>query len=699
MHECTRIAVRFRQDVCCLRFHPAFLLAFLALSVSITSTCDSAAQSSVEKGTDASLTVATSRATDGLEQQAPRTAAVAEQPSDAERIATLQRTIESEEKRLKELEAELNGPDGEYAQAQHEFQKLDADLSELRERLMEHQRDGKAQEAAALGKEITAIDKQWKLAKDRFELAIEQRKTVREEIATLKMKLQKDREAFDELTGAKEPQEQAAASPTKPSKPNAHDDDPPKKSDAAGSGDQDEKSGAGMGPEESGEPPDEELMNAEAEAKQKEEEAEEAQEEAQAIGSRIADLQKIIGQEQRVLGLARKKADLALATQQASEEELTKKRADGASLDELGELQERIAEAKARFIHSRAEVTDSSDRLNDARAELEDLRQQQILAMQEADQKRSEAEAAKGQVEELRNPFTPRNLLKWAIEHGPRVLLYVIAMVVLLQATKIFSHRIIRLMVTGGNRGTTGERENRATTLVGVFQNAASVAVVIGGTLTVLDEMGAKIGVLMGGVAVFGLAVAFGAQNRMKDYFYGFVMLRENQYMIHDVVKIGEFSGQVERITLRMTVLRDGNGVVHFIPNGQINCLSNETHGWSRASFEIGVAYKENVDTVMSLLSELARGLRADRTFSPMILEDPTAPGIESLGDSAVMIKFHIKTRPHQHGAVKRELLRRIKNRFDELGIEIPFPHRTVYYRHETDGATAESVAGLKKCA
>jgi small conductance mechanosensitive channel len=164
-------------------------------------------------------------------------------------------------------------------------------------------------------------------------------------------------------------------------------------------------------------------------------------------------------------------------------------------------------------------------------------------------------------------------------------------------------------------------------------------------------------------------------------------------------VKIGDLSGQVERITLRMTVLRDGNGVVHFIPNGQINCVSNETHGWSRATFEIGVAYKENVDHVMSALTDLACQLRADPTFGPTILEDATAPGIDSLGDSAVVIKFHIKTRPHQHGVVKRELLRRIKNRFDELGIEMPFPHRTVYHRYENEGTSAESIAGMKKCA
>lgn len=659
--------------------------------------------------------VLTPKPVHGTLQEFPPKPSSAAEPTEAERIASLERTIESEEKRLKELGADLNNPDSEYAMAEREFREIDRELEEQRERLQQLQRDGKTQEAVVLQREIKSDEKQWKLAKDRFELAIEERKTLREEITTLKLKTQKDREALADLKGENEPQEilgaastttghanlaeQGNAAPKNAAKSGTHPETKSSADESNGSAETAESSHTGVSAEDPDDQPDEELMQAEAEAKEKEEEAKEAQEEAKAIASRIADLQKIISQEQKILALARKKVDLALATQQALEEELTKKQAEGAAADELQELRQGIAETKERHGHARADVTESTDRLNDSRSELASLQQQQIIAMQESQQKRLAAETAKEAVDDLRSPFALRNLLKWAIEHGPRVLLYLIGMVVLFHTMKVFSHRIIKLMVVGTGRGTTAERENRAHTLVGVFQNAASVAVIIGGTLMVLDEMGAKIGVLLGGFAVVGLAVAFGAQNIMKDYFYGFVMLLENQYMLHDVVRIGGLEGQVERITLRMTVLRDGNGVVHFIPNGQINCVSNETHGWSRATFEIGVAYKENVDHVMNVLTDLARQLRADPTFGPMILDDATAPGIESLGDSAVVIKFHVKTRPHQHGAVKRELLRRIKNRFDELGIEIPFPHRTVYHRQEAEGATAEAVAGLKKCA
>jgi small conductance mechanosensitive channel len=523
------------------------------------------------------------------------------------------------------------------------------------------------------------------------------------------MKIQKDRAALDELTGDAEPgksRDDDTRSANRPDDSTAEHDAEmhsgryATKSAGAGEDDgTDDRSRDELGTEGSEVEADEELMKAEAEAKQKEEEAEEAQEEAQELAARIADLQKIIAQEQRGLALARKQADLAMVTQRALEDELQKKQSEGGAADELQELRQGIADAKQRYTDARAEVTDSTDRLNDNRSELANLQQQQIIALQEAEQKRLEAETAQVAVEELRNPFAPRNMLKWLIDHGPKVVMYLIAMIVLLQSTKIFSHRIIKLMVVGAGRGTALERENRAQTLVGVFHNAASITVIIGGMLMMLDEMGAKVSVLLGGVAVIGLAVAFGAQNLMKDYFYGFVMLLENQYMINDIVKIGELTGQVERITLRMTVLRDLNGVVHFIPNGQINCLSNETHGWSRALIEIGVAYKENVDHVIGVLTEIARDLRGDLTFGPMLLDDPSPPGVQELADSAVMIRFHIKTAPSRHFEVRRELLRRIKNRFDELGIEIPFPHRTVYHRHEAESATLNEVGGLKKCA
>jgi small conductance mechanosensitive channel len=185
----------------------------------------------------------------------------------------------------------------------------------------------------------------------------------------------------------------------------------------------------------------------------------------------------------------------------------------------------------------------------------------------------------------------------------------------------------------------------------------------------------------MGGAAVLGLAIAFGAQNLIRDYFYGFVILLENQYKLNDVLKIGELAGQVEQITLRMTVLRDIEGNVHFIPNGKIDSVTNMTHGWSRAVIEVGVGYGEDADRVMQVLLDVAAELRQAAEFRGLILDDAEMLGVESLGDSSMVIKFLVKTRPMSKWAVKRELLRRIKRRFDELGIEIPLPQRVIYHR------------------
>jgi small conductance mechanosensitive channel len=199
----------------------------------------------------------------------------------------------------------------------------------------------------------------------------------------------------------------------------------------------------------------------------------------------------------------------------------------------------------------------------------------------------------------------------------------------------------------------------------------------------ICEEVGVAVAPLLGGAAVVGLAVAFGAQNLIRDYFYGFVILLENQYKINDVLKIGDVSGQVERITLRMTVLRDLEGSVHFIPNGKIDCVTNMTHGWSRALFEIKVSFNEDTDHVVDMLMDIAKGLRAEPQYGRVILEDPEMLGVDALGDTWATIKFVIKTRPLKQWLVKREMLRRIRKKFSENGIGMPIQQRVIHHRGE----------------
>jgi small conductance mechanosensitive channel len=321
-----------------------------------------------------------------------------------------------------------------------------------------------------------------------------------------------------------------------------------------------------------------------------------------------------------------------------------------------------------------------SDRLDELQSQRHALMLERIAALEQAERQAEEAHEAKRRVEALENPFSQRNLAKWVMQHGPNIFVIIAGVLMLRVVAKGVSYRVVSLMAHKGS-GTRKERENRAQTIVGVFHNAATVVGYGGGTLMILEECGVPVGPLLGGAAVFGLAVAFGSQNLIRDYFYGFVILLENQYGVNDIVKIGEVTGQVERITLRMTVIRDSDGV-NFIPNGQIASVKNLTHGWSQAAFDIAVDYKEDVDHVMDVLMELGRELRTDAAFSDKILNDPTMQGVDVLGDSAVTIKMSIKTRPFEQWTVKREMLRRVKKRFEERGIQLPMTQRTIVHRY-----------------
>ena len=222
-------------------------------------------------------------------------------------------------------------------------------------------------------------------------------------------------------------------------------------------------------------------------------------------------------------------------------------------------------------------------------------------------------------------------------------------------------------------------RLQRAQTMASLLGSVAFVVIATVTGLTVLGNF-LDIGPLLASVGVLGLAVSFGAQSLVKDVISGTFMLLESQFAVGDIIRISDVSGQVERITLRTTTLRDLHGIVHIVPNGEITRVSNLTKSWSKAVLDIGVAYKENVDRVIELLADIAREFHSDPQWSHLLLDTPEVLGIQELGDSAVIIRVTIKTLPQEQFGVSRELRRRIKNRFDEEGVEIPFPHRTFYW-------------------
>lgn len=198
--------------------------------------------------------------------------------------------------------------------------------------------------------------------------------------------------------------------------------------------------------------------------------------------------------------------------------------------------------------------------------------------------------------------------------------------------------------------------------------------------MILLKKLGVDIGPILAGAGILGLAVGFGAQELVRDYISGFFMLLENQIRIGDVAIINGTGGLVESIDLRTTTLRDFSGTTHIFQNGKINTISNMSMKWSAMTFDIGVAYKENVDEVIKIMKQVGEDLANDEDFKDLLYDKLEVFGVDKFADSAVIIKARIKTQPIQQWAVGREYRKRLKEAFDKHGIEIPFPHTTVYW-------------------
>jgi len=223
------------------------------------------------------------------------------------------------------------------------------------------------------------------------------------------------------------------------------------------------------------------------------------------------------------------------------------------------------------------------------------------------------------------------------------------------------------------------EQIRRAETLGRVLRYVISVAIVLIVILLILNQFGISIAPILGAAGVVGIAIGFGAQSLVRDYFNGIFLLLENQIAKGDVVTIVDKTGVVEDVTLRYVQLRDYEGSVHYIPNGLITTVTNMSRGFAYAVVDIGVAYRENVDQVMQVIEDEGRKLRDDPVFGERVLEPLELAGVDSLGDSAVVIRGRFRVQPLQQWSVRREFLRRVKLRFDADGIEIPFPHLTIY--------------------
>ena len=270
------------------------------------------------------------------------------------------------------------------------------------------------------------------------------------------------------------------------------------------------------------------------------------------------------------------------------------------------------------------------------------------------------------------------DIVKWLTSSGLKVVLILVGALVAVRLAAFVTRRVENAF-EDNDPSTMNEREKQAATLGKVIRNITRILVWGVAVMMVLKELGIDIGPILAGVGLMGLAVGFGAQSLVKDFLAGMFVLIENQYNVGDVIKVAGASGLVEKITLRATTLRDHEGNVHIIPNGTIGVVTNKTRQWSRFVLDIGVAYKENVDEVMGVLKEIGDELAADSKFASMITAPLEVLGVQDFADSAVIIRVMFTTQPVKQWTVGREFRRRVKNTFDAKGIEIPFPHTTIY--------------------
>ena len=282
---------------------------------------------------------------------------------------------------------------------------------------------------------------------------------------------------------------------------------------------------------------------------------------------------------------------------------------------------------------------------------------------------------------------------EWLTSSGLRIFLVLILMFLAMKVTQMFSDRFFGKL----QRNRDEEYKKRADTLSQTVKSLLSICIVLVALIMVLGQLGVKIGPVLAAAGVLGVAVGFGAQHLVRDVISGFFILLDDQIRVGDVVQVAGKGGLVEKISVRMTILRDLAGNVHYIRNGEIAVVTNMTKEYSRYVFDIGVAYREDVDQVIEVVKQIDQELREDPAFKDDILEPIEILGLDQFADSAIIIKARTKTKPIRQWAVGREFNRRLKRKFDDLDIEIPFPHLTLYLGQDKDGSAGPLRVSMQK--
>jgi small conductance mechanosensitive channel len=275
-------------------------------------------------------------------------------------------------------------------------------------------------------------------------------------------------------------------------------------------------------------------------------------------------------------------------------------------------------------------------------------------------------------------------LANWLEVHGVRIVVVIVLGYLIYRAGVRAFPSIITAALTRDKEGTElEEASKRVSALAQVSQYAVTIIVIVVAFLMVMAEIGFNLAPVLAGLGIVGIALGFGAQSLVRDVISGIFILVEDQYGVGDVASIAGKTGVVEGINLRRTILRDLDGIVHSVPNGEVTVASNYSKSFSRVNLDVSVAYKEDLDHVFRVLNRVGMRLASDEYFGPLITEPPQVVRVDSFEDSGIAIKMIGVTKPIRQWEVTGELRRRIKQEFDREGIEIPFPHRTVYWRED----------------
>ncbi|UCH46925.1 MAG: mechanosensitive ion channel [Betaproteobacteria bacterium] len=626
------------------------------------------------------------KAEDASQSEKDQEKAEPEPITEAQRLKRLERVIKLDQDKLAETKKQLAEQEAFFDALNTSVEQAVPKLEEKKKQLEEMGGAEASDESAALAKEVQGLEEQIKVGKAELEVRFNTVKTLKGQIQALEKKIATDQQALQTLISPT-----TLPAPATPAPPVSDAPSPPPAEQPAPSpaqvivpGAVPSQPAATQQPKEA-KPETAEQIEARREAEKREQEAKLAERELVTFVERKRQLEQQIEMEQTLLETAETSRDNLDRALNMARSELDTLIEQGAGKAKMREVKQRIDNIRELVQQNHADIDQRRDYIESLYQRHKELSAEQLAVTQQLKQKIEEAGAARKRSVWLQSPLHPRNLLRWFVERGPRILIVIVAAWILLFLVRVFSRRIARALLMKGESERRGGAK-RADTLALSFQSAASVVIIIGAGLLAFQEAGVDIKTVLGGAAILGVAFAFGAQNLMRDYFTGIMIILEDQYELGDLITIGAVTGTVEKVNMRTTVLRDFEGRVHFIPNGEIKSVTNRTYVWGRALLRIPVALKEDPDHVIRVLREVEEEFRADPEVGEWVTDDPVVLGVDKFSEYGMVILTYMKTRPDTVFQTRRELLRRIKKRFDEEGIEISVPNIRLLQGEDAEG-------------